>query len=152
MKIRRGTAEDGAAIAALVREFYNSTYYAEAGVKFSPRTFSALLAFLLSGNNGIVAVAEEGDAIVGFILMAVFPFPFNNKVLAASELAYYVTPEHREGGVGHSLLSKAEQVAKQMGAKFVTMVALESGTPAAASTVYERLGYRKNETSFTKDY
>ena len=151
MKVRRGKPEDIEAIKTLGREFYEKTSYHASGIKYSPTTVYNLLAALM-GEMGIVCVAEDdAGTIVGFILVAVFPVPFNVKVTGATELAFYVTPEAQSTGIGKQLLSKAEQVASQRGVKFLSMVSLESVDPESAQALYTKLGYRKNETLFTKD-
>jgi GNAT superfamily N-acetyltransferase len=151
MKVRRGRPEDIEELRVLGREFYEQTSYHASGVKYSPTTVYNLLVALM-GDLGIVCVAEDDDGkIVGFILVAVFPVPFNVKVSGATELAFYVTPEAQKTGIGKQLLNKAEQVAKQRGAKFLSMVSLESVDPEKAQALYTKLGYRKNETLFTKD-
>lgn len=150
MKVRRGRPEDIEAIRKLGKEFYTGTRYAASGVKYSPTTVYNLLMGLM-GESGIVCVAEDEGEIVGFVLLALHPFPFNAKHLCASELAYYVNPAYRKSGVGKTLLGKAEQVAQQKGATFISMVALQSGDPVSAEAVYSRMGYEKNEVTFTKD-
>lgn len=150
MKVRRGKPEDIDAIRQLGKEFYAQTAYANSA-KLSQTTVYTLLSALL-GDAGIVCVAEDDNGeIVGVILLALFPFPFNSKYLCATELAYYVTPEAQKQGVGKQLLGKAEQVAKQKGVKFLSMVALQSADPVSAEAVYNKLGYTKNEVVFTKD-
>ena len=152
MKVRRGRTEDLDAIKSLSKEFYEKTSYYAAGVKASPTTIHGLLSVLM-GDSGIICVAEDDDGtIVGFIAVAILPFIFNSKHLSATELAFYVTPAAQKAGVGKALLTKAEQVARQRGVKFLTMVSLESVNPVGAQALYTQLGYQKNEVAFTKDF
>ena len=150
MKVRRGKPEDIETIRKLGKEFYDGTLYSQMGIKYSPTTIYTLLTTLM-GDHGIVCVAEEENEIIGFILLALFPFPFNAKYVGATELAFYVTPEAQSKGAGKLLLGKAEQVAKQLGVNLLSMVSLETGTPESAQAVYNKLGYTKNEVVFTKD-
>ena len=99
MKIRRGTHADIPALIPLCREFYDQSKFSQAGIKFSTQAMTGLLTALL-GESGIVTVAEDNDGIVGYILVAVFPFHFNPKHRVATELMFYVAARGRGTGTG----------------------------------------------------
>jgi GNAT superfamily N-acetyltransferase len=150
MKIRRGTHTDIPELLPLCKEFYEQSKYSQSGIKFSSQAITTLLTTVL-GDSGIVAVAEDEGHIVGFILVAVFPFHFNPKHKVATEIIFYVTARGRGTGVGTQLLKKAEQVAKQRGVKLFSMVSHESVNSSAAHSLYEKLGYERSEVAYIKE-
>jgi|SRR5688572_26183367 len=150
MKIRRANAKDLPAIERLGKNFYDMTIYAKHGVEYDTATVLQMLKHLVGG-HGIVQVAEEDGQLIGFILVALFPFPFNTKITCATEMAFYVDPAHQKSGTGRALMKSAENVARQLGAKFLSMVTLDSVGPEKVEPLYKSLGYERNEVAYTKD-
>jgi hypothetical protein len=113
MKIRRGTHDDIPALIPLCREYFEATGFAKAS-SFSSSGVKALLLSLLSG-GGVVAVAEDGGTLHGYVLAAVVPFPFNPKTRVISEIALYSADDR----IRKQLDKKVQQVGKQLGATAV---------------------------------
>jgi GNAT superfamily N-acetyltransferase len=149
MKVRRATTKDIPAIVTLGKVFYDQTVYAQSGVEYDEPSIHTMLEYLV-GDNGVVQVAVDGDTVVGFILILLYPFPFNPNERSATELAFYVREDAQREGMGRQLLKSAENVARQKGVKFLSMVALESVAPEKAQALYSQLGYVRNETVYTK--
>lgn len=134
----------------LGQKFWEQTaYFTDHGVAYDADHITKMTRHLM--DTGIVQVAFDEDKVVGLLLIVLFPNPFNPKCLNATELAYYVDPEYRESGVGRQLLTQGENVAKQIGVQLFNMIHLNSVSPEKAEAVYAKMGYRKNETVFTKD-
>ena len=106
----------------------------------------------MSFDHGLLSVFEKDDNnVVGFIAIIKYPLLASASVLAATEMAWWVEPEHRNGRGAINLLLFSEQQAKLQGVKYLTMVSMESSNPIISERIYQRLKYSKSETSFTKE-
>lgn len=149
VKVKRGTSLDIPQMVTLGKEFWESTDYHKMGIPFNPRQSAALATALLDA--GIVQVAYDEDRLVGFILMIVAPIPFVATRTAASEMAFYVSPEYRDVGVGKRLMRQAENVAKQLGVSRISLTHLADAEGEKAGEVYVDEGYSPSEISYTKE-
>ena len=77
--------------------------------------------------------------------------PFSPKAKIATEVVFYVAPEYRKQGLGEKLLKQTENVARQLGVHLLSMVHLDSVSPEKAEALYNKHGYAKSETVFTKE-
>ena len=102
----------------------------------------------LDGGNGIIFVVEVAGIFVGALGALKFQDP-NNGNLIASELFWYVRPEHR--GKGLDLLAAFENWADDAGCQQKTMVYLTDSMPDQVKRIYERKGYRAMEIHYTKE-
>jgi GNAT superfamily N-acetyltransferase len=96
-------------------------------------------------NGGTILLGEENEKTVGLLGFIVTPHHFSGQ-LYASELMWYVEPEHRKGGIGLQLLWEAERRAKKQGAE--TMIFSAPNDSVAA--LYKRFGYEQLEVSYRK--
>ena len=101
----------------------------------------------LSHSHELLAVLDI-DGVVGFCSAIMAPILGSPKAYGATELAWYVMPEHRGGKSGIQLMMFMEDLAKKAGVKYFTMVAMHSSMEVGS--IYERMGYKKNETCYTK--
>lgn len=144
--IRQATKADTDQIVKLSLAFYPTTDY----VKFAPvnedsiRTLTDALI-----ENGVVLVAVLEDEIVGVVGLVLTPFPFNQDIIGAYEIVFYVTPEAQGMGVGQELLAAVDPVCREAGATLIQMVHLNTSPPLVAK-LYEKLGYRYSESCYTK--
>lgn len=93
--------------------------------------------------SGCLVVSERGGRVVGMLGYVIFPH-FLSGELVAGEVFWWVEPEER--GEGLKLLRAAEERARSYGAKNFQMIAPNDRVGA----LYERLGYRRVETSFQR--
>ena len=126
-----------------------SHWYTEGNVEFDLESVSSMVNFLRV--NGIVQVAYDEDKLVGFLMAAIGPIPFNFDYTQASEIAFMVHPEYRKTGVGANLIKQAENVCRQQKVRYLNMVNLESVFPEKTEGLYKSQGYFKSETVFTKE-
>lgn len=99
-------------------------------------------------SSGILIQFDVEDTPVGFICLTFNPLIFSTRT-NVTELAWYVSPEHRSGSVGPKLLKAAEYWAKEvMEADYMTMGHLN--TPRLGE-YYEKLGFVKQEELYLKD-
>lgn len=91
--------------------------------------------------------AFDGEMLVGFILPIVVKLPHYG-VLAATVESFFVPVAHRKQGVGIFLLHKAEEVARELGAKALLLSAPVGG--ALAEMMHKSKSYRHSNDAFIK--
>lgn len=100
-------------------------------------------------SQGLVAVIDE-NGLVGFCAATMFPLLGSIGAMMATELAWWIDPNHRKGRKGLELMRFMESLARERGVKYFNMIAMESSSPETAEKIYLRTGYRKAETTYTK--
>ncbi len=100
-------------------------------------------------DQGLLAVVDNGG-VVGFCAGVKSPSLGSPEAIVGTELAWWISPDHRSGRNGIALLRFMEQIAKDEGVKYWTMIAMESSMPEKVCSMYEREGYQKSETGYTK--
>lgn len=144
--IRAGTRDDLLAIVEMAEEFWQHTAFDE---PCDPATVWAMAENCIASD--MMAVLDIGGEVVGFACGVVGPLLGNSAVLTGTELAWWVSPAHRSGRNGIALLKKIEQLARVQGVKYWNMVYMESSMPEEVRGIYERLGYRRAETVYTRE-
>ena len=153
MKIRGARSSDIVVLMKHGKEFYQHTRYLQDGLKYNPQAVGELcMTLITNGDAGrALVLTDDEEEVVGFVLLGYGMFPWDPSYKIAIELAYYVTPEHRNGKNARKLLQAAETVAKKDGIKYLTMVSMESCDPRRAEALYIDMAYVKTGTSFTKE-
>jgi GNAT superfamily N-acetyltransferase len=146
MMVRQATLADVPAIVDMSAKFYATTTYAQ-WAEFNPETVHDLASNLTE--NHVMLVAEDGGQLVGMVGLFAAPFMFNADILAAYEVVWWVDPDAQGQGVGKALLAAIEPACLAKGCKAIQMVHLSTSPPQAAA-IYERMGYRHTESSYTK--
>lgn len=109
-----------------------------------PECLRTTAAWLLDGSTDrTVFVAETATGLVGMIGLFVHPHPFTGQ-RTATEMFWWIDPEAR--GPGMRLLRAAETWARRAGAATLQMVAPDP----AVERFYERVGFTRVETSYTR--
>jgi GNAT superfamily N-acetyltransferase len=101
-------------------------------------------------DHGLLAVVEIDGLCVGFCAGVKSFILGSTKALCATELAWWLNPEHRSGKNGVALLLFMEQLVKEQGIKYWTMISMQSSMPEVVGRMYEKLGYVHSETCYTK--
>jgi N-acetylglutamate synthase-like GNAT family acetyltransferase len=143
--IRNGTVEDIPQIVEMARVFWKETIYDE---PCCDDTVAMMAQMCI--DQGLMSVAEVDGKVEGFACGVLAPLLANAEVLMGSEVAWWVNPEHRQGKIGVGLLLALEKQAKEQGIKYWNMVFMESSMPREVEEIYKKMGYRKNEVSYTK--
>lgn len=139
MKI--ATRDDIEEILEMSMKFMSETSFRE----FSDEAYIRLLIedIVLSSPNEKIIIFEPG---VGFLAGGVVPFPFGPYRMA-SELAWYIYPEHRGKKTGSSFLSAFEYWAKEKaGCQIVNMMCLDE----KLDKYYTSNGYKLYERTYSK--
>lgn len=141
--IRSATKNDIPACVEMAREFWQYMPYDE---EYEAERTTEMFELALSYN--LLLVFDKDGKAEGFIAGVMGPLLASTKAQMAIELAYWINPAHR--GVGVQLLRSFEKAAKEQGAKYCSMMAMEGSNPEIAERIYTKLGYAKTETSYTK--
>jgi len=143
--VRDGKTEDLGAVVEMAREFWKHTRYDEA---FDADYVEFMSAMALE--HGLLAILEVDGVIEGFTAGLKSPLLACSTVLGGTEIAWWVNPAARRGRNGIALMQHIEKMAKAQGVKYWNMIVMESCQPEVGAAIYERLGYEKSETSYTR--
>lgn len=145
--IRMARENDLPDLLRFAREFHRSSPYR--GMKFSlEKTKSGMESIIRGGGlNAVILVATKDDKPVGMVIAVCGGSEFSEDRVA-TELAWYVEPEHRNGKRALLLFESYEEWAKRVGCRFVHGAYLTSSPDL--SGFYNRKGYSKVEESYLK--
>jgi GNAT superfamily N-acetyltransferase len=143
--VRDGTPEDLPQVVLMAAEFWKETRYDD---PFDPEHVRNMAAMAL--DHGLLAILEIDGRVEGFTAGVKGPLLGNASVLSGTEIAWWVNPSARRGRNGIALMQHIEGMARAQGVKYWNMVVMESCMPEVGATIYERLGYEKSETSYTR--
>lgn len=129
------------------RQFYEKTMF-HGMVSYCPEGAESFFRSMMA--NDLLFVAVDGEKVVGTIGLIIGPFLINHTHGMASELFWWIDPAHRRSGAGLALMDAAESAAREQGATFLTMVALEGGEVEQAAKIYRARGYTPAEHTWTK--
>lgn len=146
MIVRAATEADTDKILEMGQKFFDNTHYAQ----FAAYSFDSVTHLInVMRNDGVLLVAESNGDLVGMVGLVVCPFMFDHETTAAYEVMWWVDPDERHTGAGTALLRAIEPACKAKGVQAIQMVRLEN-SPEVAGKLYERMGYRPSEFSYTK--
>jgi GNAT superfamily N-acetyltransferase len=147
MQIRRATYEDIPQIVGMAAKFYATTSYSQWS-PMCPESVDAIAGTMI--DSGVMLVAEHDDRLVGMVGLAIAPFMFNTAHAVAYEVVWWVDPDAQGQGAGKALLAAIEPACRAAGCSAIQMVHLHNSPPQAAA-LYERMGFRRTESSYTKE-
>lgn len=141
--IRPATPEDFEIILAMCQRFWRHTRYRE------PMQPDHVIKLIQHAHSiDLLTVLEVNGEVEGFAAGLSGPLLGNADTIQVLELAYWINPGAR--GRGIALLRAFEKAARSAGAHYLNMVAMESSHPEIAERIYQRLGFEKAETIYTK--
>lgn len=143
--IRKAKQSDFESILNLAAEFWLQTDYDEVFERDH-----TLVMVKMAFDHGLLAVVEINDEVVGFCAGVKSFILASSKAMIATELAYWVDPQHRGGKNGIALLHFMEELVKEQKIKYWTMIAMQSSMPEQVGRLYENMGYVRSETGYTK--
>jgi ribosomal protein S18 acetylase RimI-like enzyme len=137
LTIRHATAADAEGIAAL---------FTDEGYPVGPSDIVTRLERFGSAHSQVI-VAELDGEVLGFIAIHALPrFEHDDRILRI--LALVVDPGARERGVGHRLMTEAEEAGRKVGAAFIEVTA--GHRRPEAQRLYESLGYDPSVTTYLR--
>jgi ribosomal protein S18 acetylase RimI-like enzyme len=97
---------------------------------------------LLASDSSRLLVARDGDSVVGFLTLVIFPIPTGVRAWIEDVI---VDSAARGKGVGEKLNRAALDLAKNLGARTVELTSRPSRE--AANRLYQRLGFVPRDTN-----
>jgi ribosomal protein S18 acetylase RimI-like enzyme len=139
MKTREAQANDIPALVPLLdayRVFYRQ--------QSNPRAAKEFLQSRFEHRDSIIFIAVSGEAVLGFTqLYPSFSTVGLARIYILNDL--FVKPDQRGKGIGERLLRAAQEFCRSGGAKGL---ALETAADNPAQSLYERLGWKKDDGYF----
>lgn len=148
MIIREAASGDIPAIVTMGEDFFSASGYADF-TAFDQLSAARTFESLISGDDGVILVAERDGQVVATAAALIFPFFFNTAHRHAQEFFWWAHPEAR-GAAGPRLLIELERWCRDHGAKSLSVAALASLRPAAVASLYARAGFRVSDASYVK--
>ena len=127
------------------REFWAHTIYDE---PMQDDAVEAMTRKCIEDN--LCLVFDVNGKAEGFICGVKGVLLANFDVMTGTELAWWVNEDHRESGGGIQLLRSIEKRAKAEGIKYWSMAYMQSSMPESIKKVYDAMGYKINESLYTK--
>lgn len=140
--IRDARHADTPALIAMGQRFLRETVY-RGRITENPAQMGALVQMLIDSPTGALFVSERDGIVTGMIGLLLYTQPLSGEPMA-SELFWWVEPEHRGHGV--RLMKQAEAWARAQGATALQMIAPTS----EVEQLYQRLGYDRIEVAYQK--
>lgn len=144
--IRPATIDDVPRIVDMARRFYDASGYADLFGPMAQESAAGLA--IITMESGVMLVAEVDGDVVGMACLHVEPFLFNPERTIASELAWWIEPEHRGGMLAARMLKAINEACEARGA--VPRMATLAGSPPQAEALLNRAGYRLTERYYTR--
>lgn len=149
--IRRATEADIPRVVEMGARWWHEGPYASEPVDLAVATRTAMA--LLASNDGCILVTEKDGDLVGVFAFTAYAHWLTG-LRIASELIWYVEPEHRAfdcwPGPALRLLHAAEEEAKRM--SIALQVAAPFGSQVGQILTNKRVGYRGLESFYQKDF
>jgi L-amino acid N-acyltransferase YncA len=110
------------------------------------------LAASLAGfiKDHVVLMAEIDGKVIGTAGAVIVPLYWNDNYFQGLETFWWLDPEHRGNGNGKALRAALEASAKEEGADFWVMMALEDSEPEKVGEMYKKAGLVPIEHSYMK--
>lgn len=144
--VRHGEEKDFPEIIEMAREFWAQTHYKDE--TFCEDSVTDVLK--MCAENKLLSVLEADGELQGFAMGVQSVLLANHNIKVGAELAWWVNPSQRNGVNGLKLLTHIEKLAKEAGIKYWNMIYMETSMPEKIKQIYECLGYKKTETTYTR--
>jgi GNAT superfamily N-acetyltransferase len=146
MTVRLAEPADVDRVVAMGLRFANESSYAALYGPADAEKVATLTATLAQSAAACVFVAEVDGAVVGLMAGHLYEHPMFADVRMASEVIWWVEPEHRAGRTAVRLLAAFEQWAADHGATHVHMIAWTDRVGA----FYQKRHYVPSESAFVR--
>lgn len=146
--LRLGTLEDIPTLLRFARNFHNASPYKT--MKFDRVKGEKFLRQILTGDkmDGVIIVALSDDEPIGFIV-GVANEPVFSSAKIATELGWWIEPEHRGTRSSMLIYSAYEDWARRIGCHYVHGAYLPGVSPSL-DEFYKKRGYFQVESSYMK--
>ena len=120
-------------------------------IGWEPKSLKKLLHMIVN-TQGMVGIVAETDKLIGMMVCVYSPHLFNNDVICAEEMVWWIDPPYRNK-LGREMLELMEEVLKAKGVKYMNMkyLANESFKPKIMERMYRQRGYTPLENLMRKE-
>jgi GNAT superfamily N-acetyltransferase len=148
--VRPAKEEDVLDIVFSVKQFAKEIPHL-AWSKFDNNKVKDIVTSLVTSEHGFVYVAvnDKGE-VVGALIGLLSGIPINDLVFA-QELMFWVDPNHRNGKTAPRLIDEYVKWAKNSGATFSRLSALDEVLEGRAGVLFKRKGFKAIETAYVKE-
>ena len=143
--IREATPADIPRIVEMGRRFIAESSYKNHFAE-NPEQMKTLAEQIISNPKGRILISEKDAKVNGMLALLLFPHYFSGEPIAI-EVFWWVDPEARAGSTGLKLMRKAEEIALELGATKMQMVA----PTERIGELYKHFGYTEVESSYQKN-
>lgn len=150
MSLSFAQAKHKSDILRMMKDFKTASPYAH--VHSDPEKMSQLVDNMTNASRkeAVVIVYEHKGKAVGLIAGQIGEMLFNRDTVA-SELMWWVDPEHRNSGAAVRLLSAFEEWARRNGCSMIQMVMVETEQADGVKRLYTKKNYRTTEQAYIKE-
>lgn len=145
--IRRATEHDADALFGMARKFVAFAPYRDS-LTVTDDELRAIITYFTA--NATVFVADEAGSAIGMLVGILAPVWYAPSCKVATELAWWVEPEHRGGTAAIRLMQAFEKWAQDEHAVMCSMSNLEINDGGRVISMLGRMGYKLTEQSHTK--
>ncbi len=154
MTIRAATMDDIDEVYLITKEFQRNSPYADQDI--SDEKFYKFLTYYLTpmpkAHMVLVYEHEETGKIEGIIAgMITIGSHFFSENRVATEMVWYVRPEHRKGTAAIRLLHAYEDWAELMGCQKVSLTCVANEFREMLTKMYIKMGYKSTEETFVRE-
>ena len=146
--IRKATKEDVIDLAILGKQFVKESQNGFLGWS-SSKVYDSLFDAVERDDFGIFVLCADTE-VVGMLIAFVAPCCFSD-VVQASEITWYVDPEHRGSRMAIKMLDYFEEWAKDQGAVCANLGNLDVLNGDRVARLYNSIGYRLITNTFVKE-
>ncbi len=143
--IRKATLDDMKTCVIMSMDFMKETPYSTNELDYN--SLSAV--FVKSVRNGLAFVAEDDGDVFGMLIAHKVPAFFNNNILIAQEIGWWVDKEYRHTKAAGQLI-KALELEAMKDCKY-TVMSLLSTSPKELKQYFNHIGYTEKEYSYFKE-
>lgn len=149
MKIRTVTPDDLDSLLRMAHAFHSASHVSES-LPLCDKSFVNSIVNMLSDGRGMVFVAERDGELCGMIGVMLSRHWFNESLLLASDMFWWVDDSARGSSAGLKLLNAAESWAKECGCYMMVMAHTPTIQPEKVHNLYIRRGYAQQDTYYAK--
>ena len=144
--IRDCETRDIPELVAMSKTFWQYTLYKDE--EFQEDAVEGMIKAAMKDN--LCLVYDVNGKSEGFVCGIKGYLMANFDVCVGTELAWWVNEDFRKTSGGLKLLKAIEQRAKSLGIKYWNMAYMKSSMPESIKKIYESMGYKENESLYTK--
>lgn len=151
MKVVKAKTEDLESLKNIAYEWRDSCKAKEYGIELDSEEYFNKLSNLIKRDDSDLLLLMKKNEVVGYMGLIYFQSPLG-KQLFTNEHFWYVAGKHRGHGT-MKLIRAAKEWAKNKGCshRIMTASCLASGMHDRLCKFYEKIGFRKFETSFIEE-